>query len=94
MNDRSRQAIAIALIGASAMVGLLGMSIVLSIVSAAGLSLLAVREQIRLRARYAAIGAGTILSNAQLASVVNGCVTAVAAWLVGAAFRMMLQAMQ
>ena len=94
MNDRTRHAIAIGLIAGAAIIGLAGLSVLLAMVAGGGLAVIALREQQKLRARFALVGSSSVLSTAHLASLANSCVTALAAWGVGAVLRLMFQAMQ
>jgi hypothetical protein len=94
MNNVTRQGLAMALIGGAAITGVVGMPVWLALIGGAGLTFIAIIEHRKLRMRFAAVGSGSILANAQLASLVNGCITAIAAWAVGTLGRWLLQAMQ
>jgi hypothetical protein len=94
MNDGTRQALAMVLIGGSAMAGLAGMPIWLSLIGGLGLTIIAILEQQKLRARFVAVGSASMLTGAQLGSLVNSFITAGAAWVVGCLLRLLVQAMQ
>ena len=94
MVDRPLQLIAMGMIVLSAVLGLAGAPIWLSLIAGLALSSIAILKQLKLRARFVVVGSESLLANTQLASLMNGCLTTAAAWGVGALFRLVLQSMQ
>ena len=94
MGDSARRSFAVGLIGLSAVAGLAGLTVWLSLFAGLGLTAIAIMEQQKLRARFAAIGDGFILAHAHVASLVNSCLTAAGAWIVGALLRALILVIQ
>ena len=94
MGDSARRGFAVGLISLSAMAGLAGLTVWLSLFAGVGLTAIAIMEQQKLRARFAASGDGSILAHAHVASLVNSCLTAACAWIVGALLRALVLVIQ
>lgn len=85
--------IALFAISTSAILGLASWPFWMALMLGAALSLLPIIEQRKLEDRANFVGAGSVLQNAHLSSLVNGCCTALSAWAVGAVLRLAIELM-
>src|SRR2546423_10308000 len=80
MTQRAQAAFATAIVGASALAGLLGLPFWAFLVAGLGLSLISISEQQKLWSRFAAVGSTNILTMAHLAALADSCLVSAAAW--------------
>lgn len=92
--DVFKVALAAGLVGVSAIAGVAGAPLWVSFLTGLGLSSISIREQHKLRVRFADAGTGDVLTASHVASVANSCLTAAAAWCVGAILRLAVQSIQ
>ncbi len=91
MPARAKSALAYGICLACAGAGLAGVALWAIFAAGLSLSLIAIWEQQKLKARFNAVGANEVLTTAYSASVTYGCLTAASAWSIGFAFRLALQ---
>jgi hypothetical protein len=88
---RAQHYLAAAALAGCVLAGLAGLSVWSFLVGAACLSLISLWDQEKLRSRFAAVGATSMLAVANLASVADSLLVSGAAWCLGAVFRLVLQ---
>jgi hypothetical protein len=91
MKERAQIALAAGIVAGSAIAGLLGVSFWVFMACGISLSLISLWDQEKLRPRFAAVGATSMLTMANLASLADSCLVTGAAWCVGVVFRFVLQ---
>jgi hypothetical protein len=91
MRERAQISLAAGIVTGSALAGLLGLPFWVFLPGGVSLSLISLWDQEKLRPRFAAVGATSMLASANLASLADSCLVTGAAWCVGAAFRFVLQ---
>jgi hypothetical protein len=79
------------LVLASVIVGLVGLPVWLSVLCGLSLSLIAIRDQERLRPRFVSVRATNLVTTANMASLAESCLVTGVAWCLGAGFKFVLQ---
>jgi hypothetical protein len=91
MAERAQHYLAVIAVVGSMLAGIAGLSVWSFLIGGLCLSLISVLDQEKLRPRFAAVDATSMLGMANLASVADGFLVSAAAWCLGAAFRFVLQ---
>lgn len=92
--DVIKIAFAAGLVATSAIAGVAGAPIWMSLLAGLGLSSISISEQRKLRVRFAGVGASDLLTASHVASIANSCLTTGAAWCVGSILRLAVQFIQ
>ena len=91
MMERAQHYLAVAAVAGCVLAGLIGLSVWSCLIGGLCLSLISLWDQEKLRSRFAAVGATSMLAMANLASVADSLLVSGAAWCLGAGFRLVLQ---
>jgi len=91
MVQRAQHYLAVAAVAGCVLAGLAGITVWSFLAGGLCLSLISLWDHEKLRSRFAAVGATSMLAMANLASVADSFLVSGAAWCLGAAFRLVLQ---